>query len=135
MHGAQASLHRLPGGKRGKKTVRLFHLAALAGSTHVFKDDLLVGYVRLPYSGVDLHHDVASEMMFRRRRQGVGRVMARGKPLPAATGCNAPVTQWLALGRKLNVTGTPTIIFGDNIRISGAISAERFPQMLGGNKE
>ncbi len=60
--------------------------------------------------------------------------MARGKPLPAATGCNAPVAQWLALGRKLNVTGTPTIIFGDNARLSGAISAERFRQMLAGNK-
>jgi thiol:disulfide interchange protein DsbC len=60
--------------------------------------------------------------------------MAHGKPLPAAGGCNAPVAQWLALGRKLNVTGTPTIIFGDNTRVSGAISAERFRQMLDGNK-
>jgi thiol:disulfide interchange protein DsbC len=59
--------------------------------------------------------------------------MAHGKPLPTATGCNAPVAQWLALGRKLNVTGTPTIIFGDNTRISGAMPAERFRQMLDGN--
>lgn len=60
--------------------------------------------------------------------------MSRGKPLPTAVNCNAPIQQFLALGRKYNVTGTPTIIFGDNTRVVGAIPVERFKQKLDGMK-
>ena len=36
----------------------------------------------------------------------------------------------LALGRKLNVTGTPTLFFPDGNRVPGAISPEQLEQLL-----
>jgi thiol:disulfide interchange protein DsbC len=57
--------------------------------------------------------------------------MLRGKlPAPAADSCNAPHEQILALGRKMRVTGTPTIIFADGSRIPGAIDAKALEAKL-----
>lgn len=51
--------------------------------------------------------------------------MLQGKlPAPAADSCSAPHEQVLALGRKMRVTGTPTIIFTDGSRIPGAVDAK-----------
>jgi thiol:disulfide interchange protein DsbC len=51
--------------------------------------------------------------------------MLNGKEAPAAAAtCNAPHEQVLALGQKMKVTGTPTIIFADGSRIPGAIDAK-----------
>jgi len=55
--------------------------------------------------------------------------MLNGKAPKAGT-CNAPIKELLALGKKLQVTGTPTIIFGDDSRVGGAIPAERLRQKL-----
>ncbi|MFJ2989366.1 DsbC family protein [Collimonas sp. NPDC087041] len=52
-------------------------------------------------------------------------LMADGKAAPAApSACQAPNDKVLALGRKLNVTGTPTIIFADGSRAPGWIDAK-----------
>jgi len=40
---------------------------------------------------------------------------------PAAAKCKAPVAELVALGQRLNVRGTPTTIFEDGTRISGAL--------------
>ncbi|GAA5232113.1 DsbC family protein [Verticiella sediminum] len=40
---------------------------------------------------------------------------------PATAECDAPIDQMLELGRKLRVRGTPTIIFADGSRASGAL--------------
>jgi thiol:disulfide interchange protein DsbC len=40
--------------------------------------------------------------------------------------CNAPAERLQDLGKRLNVTGTPTIIFGDGTRAAGAISPSSF---------
>jgi thiol:disulfide interchange protein DsbC len=55
--------------------------------------------------------------------------MMNGKEASAApASCNAPHEQVLALGQKMKVTGTPTIIFADGSRIPGAIDAKTLEQ-------
>ena len=55
--------------------------------------------------------------------------MENGKEAPAAAGtCTAPHDKVLALGQKMKVTGTPTIIFADGSRIPGAIDAKGLEQ-------
>jgi thiol:disulfide interchange protein DsbC len=50
--------------------------------------------------------------------------MLNGKAAPAAPeSCTAPNDKVFALGRKLNITGTPTIFFSDGTRVPGAIDA------------
>lgn len=50
--------------------------------------------------------------------------MVDGKATPSApVSCSAPNEKVLALGKKLRVSGTPTIFFADGSRIPGAIDA------------
>lgn len=46
--------------------------------------------------------------------------MLKGRVPPSAT-CDAPIDAMVALGRSLNVQGTPTMIFADGSRASGAL--------------
>ncbi len=46
------------------------------------------------------------------------------------TECGAPVEKLVELGQKLKVFGTPTMFFASGERIPGAITRERFEQML-----
>lgn len=51
--------------------------------------------------------------------------MLNNKPAPTAPdSCTAPNDKVFALGRKLNITGTPTIFFTDGTRIPGAVDAK-----------
>jgi len=51
--------------------------------------------------------------------------MLKGKAAAAApANCTAPNDKILALGKKLKVTGTPTIFFADGMRIPGAVDAK-----------
>jgi thiol:disulfide interchange protein DsbC len=51
--------------------------------------------------------------------------MLDGKAAPtAAASCNTPNDKVFALGRKLKITGTPSIFFADGTRIPGAIDAK-----------
>ena len=58
--------------------------------------------------------------------------MTQGKEPPvAAANCDfAAVTKNVALGRKLGITGTPTIIFSDGERVSGALPLADLEQKL-----
>ena len=47
--------------------------------------------------------------------------------------CDNPVSKIQALGRQLNVTGTPTMFFTNGKRVPGAISAQQLEKMLGEN--
>jgi thiol:disulfide interchange protein DsbC len=50
---------------------------------------------------------------------------------PAAASCDtAALTRNLALGRKHNISGTPTLVFANGLRVSGAIPMQRVEQML-----
>ncbi|MFZ6749063.1 DsbC family protein [Undibacterium sp. Ren11W] len=51
--------------------------------------------------------------------------MLNGKAAPTAIGnCSMPNDKILALGKKLRVTGTPTIIFTDGSRLPGAVDVK-----------
>ncbi|MCA1324204.1 DsbC family protein [Herbaspirillum sp. alder98] len=61
--------------------------------------------------------------------------MVSGKEAPAAAAsCTAPHEDVLALGKKMKVTGTPTIIFTDGSRVPGAIDAKGLEQKLSSPK-
>ncbi|WP_395823883.1 DsbC family protein [Collimonas sp.] len=58
-------------------------------------------------------------------------LMVDGKAAAAApSSCQAPNEKVLALGQKLNVTGTPTIIFADGTRAPGWIDAKTMEARL-----
>jgi len=58
-------------------------------------------------------------------------LMQEGKTLEASPeACQDPLQQLLALGQKLRVTGTPTLVFVDGRRAPGAIPIERVEEML-----
>jgi thiol:disulfide interchange protein DsbC len=58
-------------------------------------------------------------------------LMGDGKAPPAAApDCRHPLQQNLALGQKLDVTGTPTIVFTDGSRLPGAVPVERIEERL-----
>jgi thiol:disulfide interchange protein DsbC len=57
--------------------------------------------------------------------------MVDGKAPPAAaTDCKHPLQQVLALGQKLDVSGTPTILFPDGTRLPGAVPLEKIEEIL-----
>lgn len=57
--------------------------------------------------------------------------MLNGKvPAAAPTDCKDPNEKILALGQKLKVTGTPTIIFTDGSRIPGAVDTKTLEEKL-----
>lgn len=56
--------------------------------------------------------------------------MLREKAPTAKGTCETPIDKVLALGRKLNVTGTPTTFFEDGERISGALDKGRIEAKL-----
>jgi thiol:disulfide interchange protein DsbC len=58
-------------------------------------------------------------------------LMLEGKRLaPAPDSCLHPLDEVLALGQKLHITGTPTLIFSDGRRAPGAIPMARVEQMM-----
>ena len=57
-------------------------------------------------------------------------MMTAGTEPDNAGDCKTPIQDVVALGRKLNVTGTPTLFFPDGNRVPGAISPEQLKQIL-----
>ncbi len=51
-------------------------------------------------------------------------------PEKAAEGCKTPINDVLALGHRLNVVGTPTLVFADGRRAPGMIPLDRVEQMM-----
>ncbi|TAM87761.1 MAG: DsbC family protein [Candidimonas sp.] len=49
---------------------------------------------------------------------------------PAEANCDTPVNEVLALGHKLMVQGTPTIIFADGSRVTGALPLDQLNEKL-----
>lgn len=46
--------------------------------------------------------------------------------------CETPLEKIAAFGRRMRITGTPTLFFGDGNRVAGAMPAARVEQLLGG---
>jgi thiol:disulfide interchange protein DsbC len=57
-------------------------------------------------------------------------LMLRGVEPTAKTTCDTPIEKNLGLGQKYRINGTPTLIFADGQRISGAMPAERLSKLL-----
>jgi thiol:disulfide interchange protein DsbC len=51
-------------------------------------------------------------------------------PDKAAASCKTPIDDVLALGHRLSVTGTPTLVFADGRRAPGMIPLDRVEQMM-----
>lgn len=49
---------------------------------------------------------------------------------PAGASCKTPTDKVLALGKKLRVTGTPNLIFGDGMQVPGYLPAEELEKRL-----
>ncbi len=61
--------------------------------------------------------------------------MQNGKiPQTASVKCEDPGQKVFTLGRKLNITGTPTIFFADGSRVPGAIDARMLEEKLAKTK-
>lgn len=60
--------------------------------------------------------------------------MLNGKAPPSAQ-CDTPIQQNLALGKKLMVQGTPTIIFADGSRANGALPLDALNERLDALKQ
>lgn len=60
--------------------------------------------------------------------------MLREKAPTAKGTCETPIDKVLALGRKMNITGTPTTFFEDGERISGALPKDRIEAKLAAAK-
>jgi thiol:disulfide interchange protein DsbC len=59
------------------------------------------------------------------------KLMLDGQALDkAAAGCKTPIDDVLALGHRLSVTGTPTLVFADGRRAPGVIPLDRVEQMM-----
>lgn len=56
-------------------------------------------------------------------------LMLRGV-VPAAASCRMPTEAIMALGKKLRVTGTPNLVFGDGMQVPGYLPAEELEKRL-----
>ena len=56
--------------------------------------------------------------------------MLNGKTPTGAGTCDTPIDTVVALGKKLQITGTPTIFFGDNTRVGGAMPPDQLKAKL-----
>jgi thiol:disulfide interchange protein DsbC len=58
-------------------------------------------------------------------------LMLRGvQPAAPKASCDTPLDKNLALGRKYKINSTPTLIFADGRRVSGAMPADQLSKML-----
>ncbi|HEY3326997.1 MAG TPA: DsbC family protein [Novimethylophilus sp.] len=55
-----------------------------------------------------------------------------GQLVKGSAGCNTPLDKVAALGRKLGITSTPTLIFADGKRMLGAYPSKDIEKALGG---
>jgi thiol:disulfide interchange protein DsbC len=59
------------------------------------------------------------------------KLMLDGQSLDKAPeGCKTPIDDVLALGHRLSVTGTPTLVFADGRRAPGVIPLDQVEQMM-----
>lgn len=62
-------------------------------------------------------------------------VMLRGKQPGKVSDCKNPIDDNIALGQRLGVTGTPTLIFANGRRVPGYIPADRIESFLKENSK
>lgn len=58
-----------------------------------------------------------------------------GTVAPETEKCEAPLDKIADFGRRLRISGTPTLFFGDGKRVSGAIPGAQIEQLLGASEK
>lgn len=61
-------------------------------------------------------------------------LIQKGTVPQTGTKCDTPVEKIAALGAKLKVTGTPTLIFADGMRVPGMVPAAQLEKLLNGER-
>jgi len=92
-------------------------------------DDITVYTFLLPILSPD-STDKARAIWCARDRGRAWRDWIIGGKAPGKATCAAPIDKLQALGRKYNVTGTPTIFLSDGMRIGGYVPAAQLEQAL-----
>lgn len=79
-----------------------------------------------PILSQDSHEKSRAVWCAKDRVKAWDELMRNGKaPAAAAADCKDPLQQTVELGRKLEVSGTPTLVFTDGRRMPGAVPIER----------
>jgi thiol:disulfide interchange protein DsbC len=68
------------------------------------------------------------------REKAYDEFMRGGKPLPSKSDCDNPIAQVVDLGRRLNITGTPTTFFDNGQRLVGAAELNGLERRMNAKK-
>lgn len=84
-----------------------------------------------PLVGLHAHARIVSETLWcQHDRATAWRQYLLGGAAPAPATCDNPISRNLALGERLQVLGTPALVFEDGAVVPGAVSAERIEAQL-----
>lgn len=94
-------------------------------------DDVTIYTFVVPLLGPDSLAKTRSLMCASDKSKVWNEWMLQGKALPSDTTCkNDAVEKLIALRAKLNVSGTPTVIYADGTRVAGATQRDQIEQRL-----
>ena len=98
------------------------------------KQGIRIRYLAFPRAGLDSpSYDKAVTVWCSKDRNQAMTSAKSGEDLEKKT-CDNPVKQHMALAKKLNVTGTPTMMLEDGQLIPGFIPADKLIKLLDENK-
>lgn len=92
-------------------------------------DDITVYTFLLPILSPDSADKAKAIWCAKDRRQAWRDWIIDGRA-PGSAKCDAPLDKLQALGRKYNITGTPTLFLSDGMRIGGYVPAAQLEQAL-----
>lgn len=95
-------------------------------------DNITVYTFLYPILSEDSHNKATAVWCSADRAKAWGQLMLNAT-VPTAAPCDTPIEKNLELGRKYNITGTPTLVFANGERVSGAVPAERLERLLAEN--
>lgn len=93
-------------------------------------DDVTIYTYLYPILSPDSQEKVKKVWCSSDRSKAWNSLMLKGVQPTAKADCDTPVEKVLALGRRLNVTGTPTLVFADGDRVPGAIGVAEIESRL-----
>ena len=93
-------------------------------------DNVTIHMFLIPILGRDSPEKSKNVLCAKDKVQAWHDLMLRDKATPPASCDTAALQRNLAFGRKYKITGTPTLIFANNARVPGAISAAEVEKHL-----
>lgn len=92
--------------------------------------DTTVYTFMLPILSADSRQKVTNIWCSKNRYETWDAWMSKGVVPPSMTKCDEPTAEVLALGRKMQVRGTPVILFANGERFNGFVSGETLKKAL-----